>query len=87
VLLALSLPSFALERRHAQFVTVAANETVDDTLFGRWQHGACGRRGQWDLLAFARTLEVRGIVKGDLASFAKRIVVSGTVEGRIYNFS
>src|SRR6266705_3546953 len=32
VLLTLSLPSFALERRHAEFVTVAANETVDDTL-------------------------------------------------------
>ena len=32
VLIALSLPSFALERRHSDFVTVAANETVDDTL-------------------------------------------------------
>ncbi|HLB89624.1 MAG TPA: zf-HC2 domain-containing protein, partial [Terriglobales bacterium] len=32
VLLALSLPSFGLERRHGGVVTVAANETVDDTL-------------------------------------------------------
>ncbi|HXP17732.1 MAG TPA: hypothetical protein VN868_11575, partial [Terriglobales bacterium] len=38
-------------------------------------------------LAFGRTVEVRGTVKGDLVSFAKRTVVSGTVEGRIYNFS
>jgi hypothetical protein len=32
VLLALSLPSFALDRRHGEFITVAANETLDDTL-------------------------------------------------------
>ena len=32
MLLALSLPSFALERRHREIVTVRANETVEDTL-------------------------------------------------------
>ncbi|HVH85259.1 MAG TPA: zf-HC2 domain-containing protein, partial [Terriglobales bacterium] len=32
VLVALSLPGLALERRHKDLVTVAANETVDDTL-------------------------------------------------------
>jgi len=87
VLLALSLPSFALERRHAEFVTVAANETVDDTLLAAGNTVRVEGVVNGDLLAFARTLEVRGIVKGDLVSFAKRTVVSGTVEGRIYNFS
>src|SRR2546428_1043765 len=87
VLLTLSLPSFALERRHAEFVTVAANETVDDTLLAAGNTVRVEGVVNGDLLAFARTLEVRGSVKGDLVSFAKRTVVSGTVEGRIYNFS
>src|SRR5947208_1442223 len=87
VLLALSLPSFALERRHAEFVTVAANETVDDTLLAAGNTVRVEGVVNGDLLAFARTLEVRGSVKGDLVSFAKRTVVSGTVGGRIYNFS
>src|SRR5256886_3912335 len=87
VLLTLSLPSFALERRHAEFVTVAANETVDDTLLAAGNTVRVEGVVNGDLVAFARTLEVRGSVKGDLVSFAKRAVVSGTVEGRIYNFS
>src|ERR1700674_38869 len=87
MVLALSLPGVALERRQGQLVTVAANETVDDTLVvtGNTVHMDGVVNG--DLLAFGRTVEVRGTVKGDLVSFAKRTVVSGTVEGRIYNFS
>ncbi len=87
VLLALSLPSFALERRHGEFVTVTANETVDDTLLAAGNTVRVEGVVNGDLLAFGRILEVRGTVKGDLVSFAKRTVVSGTVEGRIYNFS
>jgi len=87
VVLALSLPSLALERRQGELVTVAANETVDDTLVvtGNTVHMDGVVNG--DLLAFGRTVEVRGTVKGDLVSLAKRTVVSGTVEGRIYTFS
>jgi len=87
VLLALSLPSFALERRHGDFVTVAANETVDDTLMAAGNTVRIEGVVNGDLLAVGRTVEVRGTVKGDLVSFAKRTVVSGTVEGRIYTFS
>ncbi len=87
VLLALSLPSLALERRHADFVTVAANETVDDTLMAAGNTVRIEGVINGDLLAFGRTVEVRGTVKGDLVSFSKRTVVSGTVEGRIYTFS
>jgi hypothetical protein len=87
VVLGLSLPSLALERRQGELVTVAANETVDDTLVvtGNTVHMDGVVNG--DLLAFGRTVEVRGTVKGDLVSLAKRTVVSGTVEGRIYTFS
>src|SRR5258708_4279679 len=87
VLLALSLPSFALERRHGEFITVAANETVDDTLLAAGNTVRVEGVVNGDLLAFGRTVEVRGTVKGDLVSFGKRTVVSGSVEGRIYNFS
>lgn len=87
VLLAFSVPSFALERRQGEFVTVAANETVDDTLVATGNTVRMEGVINGDLLAFARTVEVRGTVKGDLVSFAKRTVVSGSVEGHIYNFS
>jgi cytoskeletal protein CcmA (bactofilin family) len=87
VLLTLSLPSSALERRHAEFVTVPANETVDDTLLAAGNTVRVDGVVNGDLLVFARTLEVGGTIKGDLVSFAKRIVVSGNIEGHIFNCS
>src|SRR5438874_5781608 len=87
LLLTLSLPSFALERRHAEFVTVAPNETVDDTLLAAGNTVRVEGVVNGDLLAFARTLEVRGSVKGDYVRFARRSGAIGTVEGRIYNLS
>ena len=87
VLLALSLPSFALERRHGDFVTVAASETVDDTLLAAANMVRVDGVVNGDLLTFGRTVEVRGTVKGDLISFAQRTEVSGTVQGHIYTVS
>jgi cytoskeletal protein CcmA (bactofilin family) len=88
LLLAFSLPGFGLEQRHSDFVSVAANETVDDTLLATGNIVRVEGVVNGDLLAFGATVEVRGTVKGDLISFAsKRTVVSGTVEGRIYNLS
>jgi hypothetical protein len=86
-LLMLSLPSSALERRHGDFVTVPASETVDDTLMATGNTVRVEGVINGDLLAFGGTVEVRGTVKGDLVSFAKRTVVSGRVEGSVYNFS
>ncbi len=87
VLLAFSLSGFALEQRHADFVTVGARETVDDTLLATGDVVRVDGVVNGDLLAFGGSVEVSGTVKGDLVSFAKRTVVSGTVEGNIYNFS
>jgi len=87
VVLALSLPSFALEHRHGRDVTVAANETVDDTLFATGDTVRVDGVINGDLLAAGQTVEVRGTVKGDLLTCAQRTVVSGTVEGHIYTFS
>ena len=52
VLLALSLPGFALEQRHSEFVTVAANETVDDTLLATGNIVRVEGVVNGDLLAF-----------------------------------
>ncbi len=87
MLLALSLPGFALERRHSQVVTVGANETINDTLLATGNIVRVDGVVNGDLLAFGESVEVRGTVKGDLMSFARRTVVSGTVEGNIYDFS
>jgi cytoskeletal protein CcmA (bactofilin family) len=87
VLLALSLPSFGLESRHGEFVTVATNETVDDTLAAAGNTVRVDGVVNGDLLAFGRTVEVRGTIKGDLVSCAQRTEVSGTVEGHIYTLS
>jgi len=87
VLLTFSLPTLALDRRHGEFVTVSANEIVDDTLVATGNTVVVEGVINGDLLVFAQTLEVRGNVKGDVVSLAKRSVVSGTVEGRIFNCS
>ena len=87
LLLTLSLPGFALDRRHAEFVTVAANETVDDTLVATGNTVVVEGVVNGDLLVFAQNLEVRGTIRGDVVSLAKQTVVSGTVEGRIFNCS
>jgi cytoskeletal protein CcmA (bactofilin family) len=87
VLLALSLPSFALERRHGEVTTVAANETVDDSLLATGDTVRVDGVVNGDLLAGGRTVQVQGTVKGDLLVWAQRTVVSGTVEGRIFTFS
>src|SRR5581483_4607268 len=87
VLLVMSLPSFALEHRHSEFVTVGANETVDDTLVAAGNTVRVEGIINGDLIAFGRNIEVRGTVKGDIVSFARSIVVSGNVEGHIYTCS
>lgn len=87
MLLMLSLPSLGLERRQAEFLTVPAGETVDDTLLATGNTVRIEGVINGDLLAFAQTLEVRGTIKGDLVSFAKRTIVSGTVDGHIFNCS
>lgn len=87
VLLVLSLPTLALDRRQGEFVTVAANETVDDTLVATGNTVVVEGVVNGDLLVLAQDLEVRGNVKGDVVSLAKRTVISGTVEGRIFDCS
>jgi hypothetical protein len=87
VLLALSLQGFALELRHSEFVTVGANETIDDTLLAAGNTVRVDGVINGDLMACGRNVEVRGTIKGDLITCSQRTEVSGTVEGNIYTFS
>lgn len=86
-LLALSMPGFALEHRHSDFVTVPASETVDDTLVAAGNTIRVDGVINGDLVVVGQNVEVHGIVKGDLISFAKSTVVSGTVQGNIYSLT
>jgi cytoskeletal protein CcmA (bactofilin family) len=87
ILLTLSLPGFALERRNGGLVAVGVNETVDDTLLATGDTVRVDGVVNGDVLAFGRAVEVSGTVKGDLLSWAQRVTVTGTVEGRIYSFA
>lgn len=87
VLLALSAPGLALDYRHTETITIAASETVDDTLLASGNSVRVDGVINGDLLAFGGTVEVRGTIKGDLISFAQRTVVNGTVQGNIFNAS
>ena len=69
VLLALSLPSLALERRHSEFVTVAVNETVDDSLLVTGNTVRMDGVVNGDLVGF-RPDSMSGTVMGDLLSWA-----------------
>ena len=54
VLFALSLPGFALERRHSDFVTGSGERDGRRHTRGRRRYCARGRRGQWRLAGFWR---------------------------------
>jgi hypothetical protein len=85
--LAVALPpstGHAFERREGTgLVTVAANETVDDTLLVTAQTVVIDGTVTGDLLAFARSVTVRGNVAGNLITAAETVTVEGTIGGSV----
>jgi cytoskeletal protein CcmA (bactofilin family) len=85
--LAVALPpstGHAFERREGTgLVTVAANETVDDTLLVTAQTVVIDGTITGDLLAFARSVTVRGNVAGNLITAAETVTVEGTIGGSV----
>jgi cytoskeletal protein CcmA (bactofilin family) len=82
----LALPGIghALELRHADgVVTVAAGETIDDTLFAAGQTVAIDGNVNGDLFAFGRTVTIRGNVTGNVISGAETVTIEGTVGGDV----
>jgi cytoskeletal protein CcmA (bactofilin family) len=83
---AVALPSLghALEiRRSEEGVTVAANETIDDTLLAMGQTVTIDGTVNGDLLAFGREVTVRGNVAGNVVTGAQSVTIEGTVGGSV----
>jgi anti-sigma factor RsiW len=73
----------ALETRQGALVTVAAGETIDDTLLAAGETIAIDGDVNGDLLAFGRSITIRGNVVGDLIAGGETITVEGSVGGSI----
>ncbi len=87
VAVAIALPSighaFEIRRNQDGDVTVAANETIDDTLLAAGQTVTIDGTVNGDLLAFGRLVTVRGNVTGNLVTGAQRVTIEGTVGGSV----
>jgi cytoskeletal protein CcmA (bactofilin family) len=81
----IALPSIghAFERRQGTLVTVAADETIDDTLFAAGETVSIDGNVNGDLLAFGRSVTVRGNVAGNLVTGAETVRVEGTIGGSV----
>ena len=76
--------SHALEIRKTQGVTtVAAGETINDTLFAVGDTVSIDGDVNGDLLAFARLVTVRGNVSGDLITAGETVEIQGKVGGNV----
>jgi hypothetical protein len=80
-----ALPSsgHALERRQAGLVSVAAGETINDTLLALGDTIAIDGNVNGDLLAFGRSVTVRGNVTGNLVAGAETVNVEGSIGGSV----
>jgi anti-sigma factor RsiW len=81
VMLGLAQPGAALERRKANNVIIAQNETLDDTLVAFGETVTVDGTVTGNVIAFAKRVVVNGTVRGDLISFAERVELGGKVEG------
>jgi hypothetical protein len=88
MLLVLAVPGFSLEIRQSKtVVTVAASETLDDTLIAGGDSVRVEGTINGDLIACARRVEVRGKIKGDLIVCAQKVEISGAVGGNVFSFA
>ena len=84
VVVALPSTGHALElRRSNDTVTVAADETIDDTVFVMAQVVAVDGTINGDLIALGREVTVRGNVTGNLVTGAQSVTIEGTVGGTV----
>jgi cytoskeletal protein CcmA (bactofilin family) len=82
----IALPSIghALEiRRETGLVTVAAGETINDSLLAAGDTIAIDGSVNGDLLAFGRSVTVRGNVTGNLITAGETINIEGTIGGSV----
>ncbi|MDH3644196.1 MAG: zf-HC2 domain-containing protein [Gammaproteobacteria bacterium] len=80
--LALPTPVHALDiRRHEDLVTIAATETIDDTLLVAAETVRIEGTVTGDVIALGQDIDITGSVGGNLVTFAETIKVSGDVGG------
>lgn len=83
----IALPSIghAYEIRHSEDgpVTVAADETINDTLLALGQTVTIDGTVNGDLLAFGQEVIVRGNVTGNLVTGAQSVTIEGTIGGTV----
>jgi hypothetical protein len=84
--LGVALPGWGLTRRTGQTVTVAHNETLDDTLFAKGETVDIDGVVNGDVIMGGRLLNVRGTVKGNVFAWGEQLEISGTVEGSVFCF-
>lgn len=84
VVVALPSTGHAFEiRRSEGDVTVAADETINDTLLAAGQTVSIDGTINGDLLAFGQEVTVRGNVTGNLVTAAQQVTIEGTVGGSV----
>jgi hypothetical protein len=84
VVVAFPSPGHAFEiRRDDGGVTVAADETIDDTLLAMGQTVTIDGNVNGDLLAFGQEVTVRGNVAGNVVTGAQFVTIEGTVGGSV----
>ncbi|HEV2177650.1 MAG TPA: zf-HC2 domain-containing protein [Terriglobia bacterium] len=77
-------PASAIERRKGNVVSVAAGETVQDSLLATGDTVDIVGNVNGNLFAACQRMTVRGDVKGDVVSFGQIVQIEGTVEGNVY---
>ena len=77
-------PGYAVTvRRGQQFVHLAKNETVDETLIALGQEVSIDGIVNGDLVALGNIISVSGTVKGDLVACGNSTEITGDVEGNV----
>jgi cytoskeletal protein CcmA (bactofilin family) len=77
----------ALEVRRAErTLTIASDQTIDDTVIAAAETVEVDGTITGDLIAVGRRVRVRGIVRGNLITGAQNVEIEGTVDGSILQF-
>ncbi len=87
------LPGRAVEIRKVnpkegiRIISIAADETIDDTLIVFADEVDVRGTITGDLIAFARRINIPGAVHGNVITFGQNVYVTGTVGGDIFGFA
>ncbi len=87
VLLSLASPARAIETRKGGSVTIAAGETLNDSLIAYGETIQVNGTITGNLIAFCGRVTINGTVQGDVITFSERLDIPGTVEGNVFAFA